>query len=122
METGITEQDEVNYMAIMAGHDAAIALELKQLQVQNQAVLDQVEAMVSTVAFQQIKSTLADSGYTHSYQITDKPLGEPQDDDFVLGDVYVDQTTNGGHTGDDYAGTMSMPLLQGRYFHFCYAC
>ncbi len=122
METGMTEQDEEKYMAIMAGHDAAIALELDQLHAKNQAVLDQVQAMVSPDAFQQIKNTLADSGYTHGYQIADNPIGEPQDDGFVLGDVYVDQTTNGGFTGDDYAGTMSMPLPAGRYFQFCYAC
>lgn len=122
METGMTEQDEEKYMAIMADNDAAIALELDQLYAKNQAVLDQVQATVSPEAFQQIKSTLADSGYTHGYQITDHPLGEPQDDGFELGDVYVDQTTSGGFTGDDYAGTMSMPLPTGRYFQFCYAC
>lgn len=118
----MNEQDEEKYMAIMAGHDAAVAHELGELHAANQAVLDQVQALVTPEAFQQIKDTLTDSGYTHSYLIADRPLGEPQDDEYLLGDVYVDQTTNGGHTGDDYAGTMSMPLSAGRYFQFCYAC
>jgi hypothetical protein len=122
METGMTERDEEKNMVIMAGHDAAIALELDQLHAKNQIVLDQVQAMVTPEAFQQIKNTLADSGYTHSYQIGDHALGEPQDDGYVMGDVYVDQTTNGGLTGDDYAGTISMPLPAGRYFQFCFAC
>jgi hypothetical protein len=122
MDTGMTEQDEEKYMAIIAGHDAVIASELNELHAKNQVVLNQVQALVSSDAFQQIKDTLSESGYTHGYVIADQPIGEPQDDGFVLGDVYVDQTTNGGQTGDDYAGTMSIPLTAGRYFQFCYAC
>lgn len=122
METGMTEQDEEKYMKIMAGYDAVIAREMAELHAKNQLVLDQIQVLVSPDAFLQIKATLSESGYTHSYLIADHSLGEPQDDGFLLGDVYVDQTTNGGHTGDDYAGTMSMPLPAGRYFQFCYAC
>lgn len=121
-ENNLTVQDEEKYMAIMAGYDAAIARELDELQAANQSVLDVVQGMVTPEAFQQIKDTLSDSGYTHSYVIADTPLGEPQDDDYVLGTVYVDQTTCGGLSGDEYAGTMSMPLTTGRYFQFCYAC
>ncbi|WP_223448228.1 hypothetical protein [Pseudomonas sp. BF-R-19] len=118
----MTEQDEEKYMTIMAGYDAFIAREMAELHAKNQVVLDQDQALISPDAFQQIKDTLSESGYTHSYLIADHSLGEPQDDGFLLGDVYVDQTTNGGHTGDDYAGTMSMPLPAGRYFQFSYAC
>lgn len=106
----------------MRADQEAIARELDELHAKNKAVLDQVQALVSPEAFQQIKDTLCDSGYTHGYLIADQPLGEPQDDGFVLGDVYVDQTLNGGFSGDDYAGTMSMPLHAGRYFQFNYAC
>lgn len=106
----------------MRADQEAIARELDELHANNKAVLDQVQALVSPEAFQQIKDTLCDSGYTHGYLIADHPLGEPQDDGFVLGDVYVDQTLNGGFSGDDYAGTMSMPLQAGRYFQFNYAC
>ncbi|GAB0079408.1 hypothetical protein TOC8171_48140 [Pseudomonas syringae] len=122
MEIGLTDQDEERYIANMAAHDAAIAMELDQLHAKNQTVLDKVQAVVSPSAFQQIKNTLAESGFTHEYQIADDPIGEPQDDGFELGDVFVDQTMNGGFTGDDYAGTMSMPLPGGQYFQFCYAC
>lgn len=117
-----TEQDHENYMSIMAGHDAVIARELDALLAANKVVLDQIQAMVSPEAFQQIKDTLCDSGYTHGYMLADQPVGEPQDDGFVLGDVFIHETTNGGITGDEYAGTMSMPLSAGRFFQFCYAC
>lgn len=104
----MTVQGIETYTVIMAGHDAAISSELDKIHLSNQAVLDQVQALITPEAFQQIKDTLTDSGYTHSYLITDRPLGESQDDDYVRGDVCVDQTTNGGYTGDDYAGTISM--------------
>lgn len=89
---------------------------------QERAMLEQVRAMVSPEAFGEIVAAISDSGHTHSYLIASAPLGEPQDDDFSLGNVYVDQTTNGGMSGDDFAGTMSMPLPDGRYFQFSYAC
>lgn len=96
--------------------------EMAEQREQENAVLEQVKAMVSPKVFDQIKDTLSDSSYTHSYLIAAAPLGQPQDESFDLGDVYVDQTTNGGMSGDDYAGTMSMPLPDGRFFQFCYAC
>jgi hypothetical protein len=96
--------------------------EMADQRAQENAVLDQVKAMVSPEIFEQIQDELCDSGFTHSYLIADAPLGEPQDNSFGLGEVYVNQTTNGGMSGDDYAGTMSMPLPDGQYFQFSYAC
>lgn len=105
----------------MAAYDQ-MHREMAEQRDQEKAVLDQVRAMVSPEAFGEIVDAISDSGHTHSYLIASAPLGEPQDDDFSLGDVYVDQTTNGGMSGDDFAGTMSMPLPDGRYFQFSYAC
>ncbi|MEG0869469.1 MAG: hypothetical protein RSG77_20830, partial [Hafnia sp.] len=87
-----------------------IQKELDDLYNKDQEVLKQVKAMVSKAAFQQIEDSLADSGYTHTYQIVDSPAGKPQDDGFILGEVFVYQTSCGGISGDDYSGTMSMPL------------
>lgn len=102
--------------------EEAIAREEAALHAKNQAVLDQVQAMISPEAFQQIKESLSESGFTHSYLIANQPLGMPQDDGYVLGEVYVNQSRNGGMSGDDYAGTISMPLSPGCYFQFSYAC
>lgn len=106
----------------MRADQEAIDREMKELHEKKQAVLDQVQALVSPEAFEQIKETLSDSGYTHTFQIVDQPVGNAQDDGFVLGEVFVDQTTNGGFTGDEFAGTICMPLAVGKYFQFHYAC
>lgn len=105
----------------MRTHQEAMAREMDELHAKNKAVLEQVQALVSPEAFLQIEDTLSDSGNTHSYLIADSPLGDPQNDGFVLGDVYYDQTMDGGISGDSYAGTMSMPLQAGQYFQFNYA-
>lgn len=98
-----------------------IQKELDDLHEKNQDVLRQVQALVNPAAFQQIKDSISDSGYTHTYQIVDIPSGKAQDDGFVLGAVFVDQTGCGGISGDDYPGTMFMPLGQGKYFQFDYS-
>lgn len=97
------------------------ARETQQRREQDRAILTQVQALVSKEAFHQIQESLSTSGHTHSYQIVDQPVGKPQDDGFVLGKVFVNQTFHGGPCGDDYAGTMSMPLRGGKYFQFNYA-
>jgi len=106
----------------MRADEEKIAQELKEQDEKNQAVLDQVQALVCAKAFKQIKEALSESDYTHTYQIVDQPVGKAQDDMFVLGDVFINQTLNGGFSGDEFAGTYSMPLGGGKYFQFHYAC
>ncbi|MFJ7794639.1 hypothetical protein [Pseudomonas sp. NPDC096950] len=106
----------------MRADQEAIDREMKELHAKNQVVLDQVQALVSPEAFQQIQETLSDSEYTCDYQIVGQPVGVAQDEGYVLGDVFVNQTMNGGFTGDEYAGTICMPITADSYFQFHYTC
>ena len=101
--------------------ELACRLELLEQQNHQKTVIDQVQAIVSPTAFKQINETLFDSGTTHTYLITNRPLGHPQDDNYILGEVYIEQTSGGGLSGDDYSGTICMPLGDGRFFQFSYA-
>lgn len=67
------------------------------------------------------------------FEIVDKPKGERQEfnvfepdeipDEFKYIDhIFVNQTTNGGYTGDDYAGDEYYPLPDGRYMKTAYQC
>jgi hypothetical protein len=110
---------------ILLAEEAAMLKSLEEEHAKNQAVLDQVRQLVTAPVFEQIKEALydSDSTSTHDYLIADAPLGVPQDEDwYLLGDVFVDQTTNGGMSGDEFAGTMSLPLPDGRFFQFYYVC
>lgn len=100
----------------------AVERELAAVHAKNQAVLDQVSTLVPPEAFQQITEYLSDSGWTFDYQLVGEPVGAAQDEGFLLGEIYVNQTMNGGYSGDDYAGTVCMPISAGRYFQFAYSC
>lgn len=107
-----------------AKHEAdrmVFAREMLEHRDKDQQILTRVQALVSQEAFQQIQESLSTSGHTHSYQIVGEPVGKPQNDGFVLVMVFVDQTFHGGPGGDDSAGTMSMPLREGKYFQFNYS-
>lgn len=107
-----------------AKHEAdreVFAREMQEHWEKDRAILTQIQALVSKKAFQQIQESLSTSGHTHSYQIVEQPVGKPQNDGFVLGKVFVNQTFHGGPGGDDCAGIMCMPLRGGKYFQFNYA-
>lgn len=61
------------------------------------------------------------STLTCDYQIAGTPIGREQDEEGPWGKHFVNQTTNGGYTGDEYAGTVSIPLGDGRFFQFGYS-
>lgn len=107
-----------------AKHEAdreVFAREMQEHREKDLAILTQVQTLVPKKAFQQIQDSLSTSGHTYSYQIVQQPVGKPQDDGFVLGKVFVNQTFHGGPCGDDGAGIMCMPLGGGKYFQFNYA-
>ena len=69
------------------------------------------------------------------YEIVDEPKGEKQEIDIeesrvdeipeeyaFLTHCYVNQTTNGGYTGDDFDGYMYFPLPDGKYMKVFYSC
>tara|TARA_R110002124_G_scaffold128157_8_gene288572 strand:+ start:805 stop:1125 length:321 start_codon:yes stop_codon:yes gene_type:complete len=106
----------------MSTDEEAAEREQKEHDAKNQAVLDKVKALVSPEAFEQIEESLSEYGFAHSYKIVGKPVGRAQDEGFVLGEVYVDQTTNGGFSGDDFAGSVCMPIAADCYFQYAYNC
>ena len=94
----------------------------KEQQEKEILVLEEVKAVVTPEMFEEIESCLVDSDNTYGYKITDKPQGEfQQEDEYpALGGIWVDQTTNGGMAGDDFAGTISIKLGENKYFEFGY--
>ena len=62
-------------------------------------------------------------GYCFNFKIVDKPIGKLQDcEDYeFIGGVYVNQTTNGGYTGDEFAGTCSIKISENEYFQYSYS-
>lgn len=82
---------------------------------------EEVLPLLSQEQFEEVKMCMEETE-TNQYRITDTPCASSKDDDYDLIDVYVDQWRNGGHTGDDFAGTISIALSNGKYFTFAYQC
>ena len=86
-------------------------------------VLETVESLVTPEMFKDIEDAILHSEYAYNYKITDAPKGEfQQEDEYpALGGIWVDQTTNGGYSGDDFAGTVSVKIDDRNYFEFTYS-
>jgi hypothetical protein len=71
--------------------------------------------------YEVILGELKECSYTFDYKFAAIPRGHEQNDGASWGNTFVNQTTNGSHTGDEYAGTVSIPLGDGRFFQFGYS-
>lgn len=112
----LSEEDRV----AMVSWEALLREEQDAEELKRKNVLSQVERLASKRVFKEIQVELADCSNTFDYQIAEVPVGKEQDDGASWGKHFVNQTTNGGYSGDDYAGTISIPLKDGRYFQFGY--
>lgn len=112
--------DEQEIFKIMDAANRAHHDHEAQQNAQNKTVLEAVRTMVTTDVFAEIEAEIEGSGSTHDYEIVVQPAGHPQDNGFSLGDVYVDQSC--GICGDDFYGTVALPLPDGRYLQFSFHC
>lgn len=86
-------------------------------------VLNVARLFLSEEEFDDLEILITESDDTSNYSIENEPKGEYQEDSdyrFLKG-YWVNQTTNGGFTGDEYAGTISVKLSNGQYFQFNYS-
>lgn len=89
----------------------------------DQEILKLVEESVSNTVYNDILYSIEMSENTYDYLITNKPEGEFQkEEDFEsLDGQWVNQTTNGGYIGDEFAGTISIKINEDKYFQFSYS-
>jgi len=113
------EQDEIDL------NDAFRQMHEMEMERYNkdQLILEQVKKLVSSNALSEIECIIEESENTYDYSIEKEYKGEleKQDQDDEIKYYYVDQTTNGGYSGDDFAGTISIPLPNGLFFQFHYS-
>lgn len=90
---------------------------------EDKTVLAIVSGKVSKGEYQDILVVIEESDHTFDYKIVSEPKGNYQSDEElkVLGGMWVNQTTNGGYTGDEFAGTISIELPNKEYFQFSYS-
>ena len=97
--------------------------EEKREAAKDKSILDYVKSKVSDGVYKEILEELKECWCTYHYEIVKKPDGkmrEHDEYDFIEG-VYVNQTTNGGYSGDDFAGTCAIKISDNEYFQFYYS-
>ena len=86
-------------------------------------VLNTVKGFLSEDQFEDVLNLLEECYNTYNYSIEDKPKGDYQEEEDYpnLVGIWVNQTTNGGYSGDEFAGTISVKLSNDKYFQFYYS-
>jgi len=90
----------------------------------NKEVLSAVKLRISSMkAFKDVLYSIEMSENTSNYKITDAPRGKFQTEgEFEkLKGVWVNQTTDGGMSGDEFAGTVSIQISNNEYFQYNYS-
>ena len=85
-------------------------------------IFSQIRALVSDIVYEDIKQSMQDADNAYGFSIVDKPIGNFQQEDYFneLQGQWVDQTTNGGYTGDEFAGTICIQITKDKYFKYHY--
>lgn len=83
----------------------------------NQRILRAIRSVKGDRFYNFILREIEDSeGVDGRMRIESKPKGDKQDRN-----VWVNQTTNGGHTGDSFAGTVSVRLKKNKFLEWDYS-
>ena len=106
---------------IQAMYDALDSLmeEQREQERKDKKILREVLDLVDLETFYKIMQELSDC-WCYNFRYTDKPIGEKQK--LRKLDIWVDQCRNGGITGDDFGGTLSILLPNKKYLTVDYEC
>lgn len=112
------KKDFVLFCEVVLGYEE----ELMEKHAKDMAVFnEEVLPLLGEKQIEELKICMKDSS-RYDYRVTDAPCTSSKEDDYESIDVYIDQWQNGGYSGDDYAGTISVALPNGKYFTFAYQC
>lgn len=78
---------------------------------------------VSKEMLQDIKEYIKDCENTFGFCFVSEPIGDYQEEGYQyehIEGVYVNQTRNGGMTGDEFAGTICIEISEGEFLKFEY--
>ncbi len=111
------KKDEIKIMEDY--HKAMIEEETKQAK-KDYLVFEEAKKYLSNEDIEFLEYQWEDiSGF--GFSIIDKPKGNKQDEGEGFF-VWVNQTNNGGYSGDDFSGDCSFKLKNGKYLNWYYQC
>jgi len=85
-------------------------------------LMKRVKKRVTASWYQSVLDYMEDCEYTYEFSIVDTPTGTRQSEGYRFSYVYLDQYSNGGYSGDDFARVICIPIRGGLYLKFHYSC
>lgn len=93
--------------------------QLEEEGIKDSRFMESVREMVSEKVFKQIEEELEESSGGWGFEIVDKPLGSNQEHEDC--EFWVNQTMNGGYSGDEFAGDCYFKIGENKYLRWNYA-
>jgi len=85
-------------------------------------IMRKVKKLLSDSYYKDVISYIKDCEGGFNFDITFKYSGDEYSEDcYEFKKAYVDQYTNGGYSGDEFAGQVWLPITPKRYLTFHYA-
>jgi len=84
-----------------------------------QEVIDKIKELKGDAFVEELEGYLDEEGGNYDFCFVDMPVGTLLDEDFKnMTHVYINQTTDGGMSGDSFAGTICV-RVEADKFMFC---
>ena len=90
-----------------------------KFEIQDNKIIEEAKKYLTQHSIELLEEELKDS-WCNTFEIVNEPKGDIQHIDYV--DFYVNQTTNGGYTGDEYSGQCYLKMTNGKYLKWSYEC
>lgn len=84
------------------------------------AAFKEIRKLVSAYKVRKLREYMSETAYWN-LKIVDTPgADKPQDEPYWFKQAYVSQSC--GYSGDDYSGTIWIPLPNGKYLEYLFCC
>lgn len=94
----------------------------KEITRKNNRLLDAIRKVKGKEFYQELLDVIKDSeGIYGLAELVSKPIGQYQDEGDLIPGIWVNQTENGGITGDSFFGTVCVRIKEKKYLKFYYS-
>lgn len=120
LELGSCDKCFDKFCKIMSAHEECIAKDIEKQDKKDNFVWNELKKICSKELLAEIELEMNESNGGFDFEIVNKPFGTKDSYDDTHCNLWINQTTNGGYSGDDFAGDCYVKLPNGKYFKWHY--